>query len=555
ADDIESMTVLKGAAAAALYGSRAKDGVIMITTKLKGEGRGIGVDYNVNYTNHTPLDYTDYQYEYGQGENGVRPTEANPTSGQWSFGEKFEPGMTQVLFDGVEVPYEPVRDRIKKFYRMGLDVTNSVSVSGGRENGGFNLSIANLKSEGITPNNKFERKTVSLGVTQDLTSKLNVNAHINYSNEENINPPNVGQQDNTIPVSLYNMANSMPFDLLDKYKFDENGNEYVYSRFRNRTNPYFTLSEQFNHIRRDRIFGNIAVKYDVLPWLFVQGRVGQDYWSRDQEYNGFPTGQASRGPAPQGFVNGTYTQDVRKFRETNLDLLFSVNKDFGEHFNLGVNLGGNRMYRRSDASRVDVTDFVIRDLYTVQNGRVKDPNYSLSERAVNSIYGAVDLSFNDTYYLSGTFRNDWFSTLSPENRSILYPSVSGSYVFSNDLAEDSNWLTFGKLRFAYAEVGSDTDVPPYSNAVLYNIDPNFFANSAGVLQPIAGAASGTLPNPFLKPMRTSELELGLDLRLFDNRIGLDFAVYRKLTRDQIIPAQISNTSGFVNTLINSGESR
>lgn len=554
-DDIESMTVLKGATAAALYGSRAKDGVIMITTKTRGSGQGIGVTYNLNVTNHTPLDYTDYQYEYGQGENGVRPTEANPTSGQWSFGEKFAPGMTQVLFDGVVVPYEPVHDRIKKFYRMGLDVTNSVSVSGGRENGGFNLSLANLKSEGITPNNEFERKTVSLGVTQDLTSKLNVNVHLNYSNEENSNPPNVGQQDNTIPVSLYNMANSMPFDLLNQYKFDENGNEYVYSRFRNRTNPYFTLSEQFNQIKRDRIFGNIAAKYNVLPWLFIQGRIGQDYWSRDQQYNGFPTGQASRGPAPQGFVNGTFTQDVRKFRETNLDVLLSASKDFGENFNLGVNLGGNRMHRRSDANRVDVTDFVIRDLYTVQNGRVKDPTYSLSERAVNSVYGAVDLSFNDTYYLSGTFRNDWFSTLSPENRSILYPSVSGSYVFSNDLAEESNWLSFGKLRFAYAEVGSDTDVPPYSNALFYNIDPNFFANSDGVLQPIAGAASSTLPNPFLKPMRTTEMEVGLDLRLFDNRIAFDVAVYRKLTKDQIIPAQISNTSGFVNTLINSGESR
>lgn len=554
-DDIESMTVLKGATAAALYGSRAKDGVIMISTKTRGYGNGIGVTYNLNVTNHTPLDYTDYQYEYGQGENGVRPTEANPTSGQWSFGEKFVPGMTQVLFDGVEVPYEPVRDRIKKFYRMGLDVTNSVSVSGGRENGGFNLSIANLKSEGITPNNKFERKTVSLGVTQDLTSKLNVNAHINYSNEENINPPNVGQQDNTIPVSLYNMANSMPFDLLDQYKFDENGNEYVYSRFRNRTNPYFTLSEQFNHIKRDRIFGNIAAKYNVFPWLFIQGRIGQDYWSRDQQYNGFPTGQASRGPAPQGFVNGSFTQDVRKFRETNLDFLISASKDFGENFNLGVNLGGNQMFRRSDASRVDVTDFVIRDLYTVQNGRIKDPNYSLSERSVNSVYGAVDLSYKDTYYLSGTFRNDWFSTLSPENRSIFYPSVSGSYVFSNDLADDSNWLTFGKFRFAYAEVGSDTDVPPYSNALFYNIDPNFFANSNGVLQPVAGAASGTLPNPSLKPMRTSEVEFGLDLRMFDSRVSFDVAVYRKLTKDQIIPAQISNTSGFVNTLINSGESR
>ncbi|WP_206363223.1 SusC/RagA family TonB-linked outer membrane protein [Sinomicrobium pectinilyticum] len=554
-DDIESMTILKGATAAALYGSRAKDGVIMITTKTRGEGEGLGVTYNLNVTNHTPLDFTDFQYEYGQGENGMRPTSANPTSGQWSFGERFEPGMTQILFDGVEVPYAPQRDRIKKFYRNGLDVTNSVSIAGGGEKGGFNLSLANLKSQGITPNNEFERKTVSLGVTHDFSDKLNVNVHVNYANEINTNPPNVGQQDNTIPVSLYNLANSMPLDLLDQYKYDAQGNEYVYSRFRNRTNPYFTLAEQFNNIKRDRIFGNVAVKYNLLPWLFVQGRVGQDYWSRDQDYNGFPTGQASRGPAPDGFVNGTFTQEVRRFRETNMDILFSANKEFGEDFDLGVNLGGNRMKRRMDINRVDVTDFVIRDLYTVQNGRVKDPTYAISERAVNSVYGAVDLSWKDTYYLSGTFRNDWFSTLAPENRSIFYPSVSGSYVFSNTFANKPEWLSFGKLRFAYAQVGSDTDVPPYSNVLFYDIEPNFFTGPDGSAQPVAGATTSTLPNPDLKPMRTNEAEIGLDIRMFESRVNLDVAVYRKITKDQIIPAQISNTSGFTNTLINSGESR
>lgn len=554
-DDIESMTILKGATGAALYGSRAKDGVIMITTKTRGQGQGIGVTYNVNVTDHTPLDFTDYQYQYGQGENGVRPTTPNPTSGQWSFGEKFEPGMTQVLFNGIELPYEPVRDNIKNFYRHGLDVTHSVSIAGGNEKGGFNLSLSNLKSEGITPNNEFGRKTVSLGTTYDLTDKLNVEAHLNYSFEKNTNPPNVGQQDNTIPVALYNLANSMPLDVLDANKYDADGNEYVYSRFRNRTNPYFTLAEQFNLIRRDRIFGNIAVRYQFLPWLSGQVRVGEDYWSRDQEYNGFPTGQASRPAAPDGFVNGTYTQESRRFRETNLDFLLSASKDLGENFSLDVNVGGNKMKRRSDLNRVDVTDFVIRGLYTVQNGRVKDPSYSLSERAVNSLYGSADIGFKDTYFISGTLRNDWFSTLAPENRSILYPSVSASYVFSNSFATQPDWLTFGKLRLAYAEVGSDTDVPPYSDALFYDINSNFFNAPNGSAQPIAGANTSTLPNPDLRPMRTTETEFGLDLRMFDNRVGLDIAVYRKSTFDQIIPAQISNSSGFVSTLINSGESR
>ncbi len=554
-DDIESMTILKGATGAALYGSRAKDGVIMITTKTRAQGQGIGVTYNVNVTNHTPLDFTDYQYQYGQGENGVRPTTPNPTSGQWSFGERFQPGMTQVLFDGIVVPYEPVFDRIRKFYRDGLDVTHSVTLAGGSEKGGFNLSLSNLKSEGITPNNEFGRKTISLGTTYDLTEKLNVEAHINYSNEQNTNPPNVGQQDNTIPVALFNLANSMPLDVLEENKFDENGNEFIYSRFRNRTNPYFTLSEQFNNIKRDRIFGNISTRYNFLPWLFGQLRVGQDYWSRDQDYNGFPTGQASRPIAPDGFVNGTFTQESRRFRETNLDFLFSASKDFGEDFGLGLNVGGNTLKRRSDLNRVDVTDFVIRDLYTVQNGRIKNPVYSLSERVVNSLYGSADIGYKDTYFLSGTLRNDWFSTLAPANRSILYPSVSLSYVFSNSFGTQPDWLTFGKLRAAYAEVGSDTDVPPYSDALFYNIDPNFFPGPDGSSNPVAGANTSILPNPDLKPMRVREVEFGLDLRMFDNRIGIDLSVYRKSTFDQIIPAQISNSSGFISTLINSGESR
>lgn len=554
-DDIESMTILKGATGAALYGSRAKDGVIMITTKSRGYGDGLGITYNVNVTNHTPLDFTEYQYEYGQGENGIRPTSANPTSGQWSFGERFEPGMTQVLFDGIEVPYVPVRDRVKKFYRNGLDVTHSVSFAGGNEKGGFNVSLSDLNSEGITPNNEFDRSTINLGTTYDLSDKLSFEAHVNYSNERNTNPPNVGQQDNTIPVSLFNMANSMPLDVLDANKFDENGNEYVYSRFRNRTNPYFTLSEQFNTIKRDRVFGNISLKYDVLPWLSTQIRGGQDYWSRFQEYNGFPTGQASRGPAPDGFVNGTFTQESRRFRETNIDFLISINKDISENFSVGLNMGGNKMKRTLDLNRVDVSDFVIRDLYTVQNGRIKDPVYSLSERAVNSLYGALDLSYKDTYFLSATLRNDWFSTLAPANRSILYPSLSASYIVSNVFEEQPDWLTFAKLRVAYAEVGSDTDVPPYSDALFYDIDSNFFPNIDGNAQPVAGANTSTLPNPDLRPMRTKEMEFGLDVRFFDNRLGLDLAVYRKTTIDQIVPAQISNTSGFVSTLINSGESR
>jgi TonB-linked SusC/RagA family outer membrane protein len=544
---------LKGATAAALYGSRAKDGVLMITTKTKGKTKGIGVSYNMNYTNETPLDFTDYQYEYGQGESGLRPTTANPTSGQWSFGEKFQPGMTQVLFDGVSVPYAPVYDRINKFFVKGMNLTNTVSIASNSDNGGFNMSISNMDNNGIVSNNTFNRKTINLGFAYDLSTKLSVAGNINYSNEYNKNPPNIANQDNSIPTAVYNMANSMPFDLLEQKAVDANGDEFVYSRFRNRTNPYFTMKKQFQNIRRDRIFGNISAKYNILPWLFVQGRVGQDYWSRDQDFNNFPTGHASIGPAPAGFVNGTYTQESRRFRETNTDILISATKAFGD-FEFNLTAGGNQMYRRSDLNSTQVVDFVVRDLYTVMNGRVKDPVYGLSERSVNSVYGSGEISFRNYLFLNVTARNDWFSTLSPANRSIFYPSVSGSYVFSQAFDNMPSWLTFGKLRAAVAEVGSDTDVSPYSNNLFYGINPNLFANPAGALQPVGGGQGNVVPNAGLKPMRTRESEIGLELKMFNSRVTLDMAVYQKLTSDQIVSAQISDASGFTNSLINSGQS-
>ncbi|HEX9958948.1 MAG TPA: SusC/RagA family TonB-linked outer membrane protein, partial [Fibrella sp.] len=553
-DDIEGMTVLKGGTAAALYGSRAKDGAILITTKTRGTSGGIGVVYNTNFTTDHPLDFTDYQYEYGQGEYGVRPTTANPTSGVWSFGEKFQPGMTQVLFGGLTVPYQPVRNRINTFYRDGSTWTNSIALSSGSEKGGFNLSLSNLDNKGITPNNTFNRRTINLGFSYNLSPKLIVTGSMNYSNELNKNPPQIAQQDNSTPTVVYTLANSLPFDVLEANQINPStGNEFVYSRFMNRTNPYFVMNNKFENIRRDRLLGNITARYNLTDWLYVQGRVGQDFWARDQDYN-FPTGQAAISAAPAGFVNGAYVQEARRFREVNSDFLLGGDRRFGK---IGVNLtlGGNQLYRRSDLNSVQATDFVVRGLYVPQNGRVKDPLYGLSERRVNSLYGAAEFSFNDFLYVNVTARNDWFSTLAPANRSILYPSVTGSFVFSQAFGNLPSWVNFGKLRAAYAQVGSDGDVAPYSNNLFYGVSANLFPNPSGAGQPVGFITSNTVPSATLKPSRTAEAEVGLELKLFNNRVGLDLTYYNKVTSDQIVSAQSSDASGYTTTLINNGESR
>jgi TonB-linked SusC/RagA family outer membrane protein len=569
-DDIESMQVLKGATAAALYGSRAKDGVIMITTKSKGTSQGIGISYNLNYTTEQVLDFTDYQYDYGQGEYGGGPAAPNatpnPTSGQWSFGRKIQPGMTQVLFDNVVVPYEAQKDILSKFYRTGKNVTNSVSISSSTDKGGLNFSFSNLDSKGITPNNKYTRNTINLGFGYDLSEKLSVRGNINYSNEYNKNPPVVSDQDNSIPTSLYAMANTMPLDVLNENKYNPGGGEYLYSRFTNRTNPYWVLEEVKQNIRRDRLFGNFSIKYDLTNWLSIQARGGQDYWSRDSDYINLPTGKASISSGsifsvvntlvddggvakyvPVTFYNGLYTQEARRFRETNYDFLITAAKDFGD-FGVNVNMGGNQMRRRMDLNSVQVTDFVVKDLYTVQNGRAKDPLYELNERGVNSLYAMAEGNYKEIIYLNATFRQDWFTTLSKDDRTITYPSISTSYVFSESFGSKPRWMDFGKFRAAYAKVGSDSDVAAYSNVLLYNVNGQQFQGSA------VGNFGLTVPNANLRPMSVEETELGLELKTFGNRVNLDVAVYNKLTTDQIVSATISDASGFNLTQINSGRS-
>ncbi|HEX6848119.1 MAG TPA: outer membrane beta-barrel protein, partial [Chitinophagaceae bacterium] len=455
-------------------------------------------------------------------------------------------------FNTPNIPYEPQGSRIDEFYRNAQNVSNTVAMETSGDKGGMRLSLNNTENKGIVPNNSLNRKSVNLGFNYNLSTKFNFFGSINYSKEKIFNPPNIANQDNSIPTSIMAMANSMPLSVLNANKYNPaTGNEYIYSRFMNRTNPYWVLAEQFHHIRRDRIFGNIGIKYQFFPWLSVQGKIGQDYWSRDEEVNNFPTGHASRAAAPAGFVNGVFTQESRRFRGTNMDFLITAAKKFGD-FDVTLTGGGNQLRRRTDINNVQVTDFVIRGLYTVQNGRAKDPVYNLFEQGVNSLYGSAEVSWNRTFYLNGTVRNDWFSTLSPENRSILYPSVNAAYVFSETFSGLS-WLNFGKIRIGYAEVGSDGDVAPYSDQLFYNVNANTILNPSGIAVPV-GSNGNVVPNPDLKPSRVSETEIGLDLRMFNNRVNLDVAVYKKITRDQIVNVQISDGSGFVSTRINSGES-
>ncbi len=507
-DDIESMTVLKGAAAAALYGFRAKDGAIIITTK-SGRGQlGLGIEINSILQADQVLDYTDFQYEYGQGENGIRPASLADArrTGVWSFGTKFD-GLPAWQADGTQKPYLPFKDRVKSFYRTGIIATNSIAVSGGNRDGGFRLSFSNTNANGIITNSEYGKKVLNLGLNWKLSERFSTQVNANYSNENNLNPPIVTQQDYNVNQTLYTLANSIdPRWLATAYKDPVTGNEINPARFTNRTNPYWTINERHENRKRDRLFGNVSLRYQFTPWLYVQGRVGMDYFSVTHNANR-PTGTAFLPAAASGF-NGNFYQDAETFRERNLDFLIGGAKKFGV-FGIDATIGGNAMDQHGETLSTSVTNFYVRGLYTIGNGQIKEPNYSYYRKRVNSLFGTVDFSFKDYLFLNFTGRNDWFSTLNPQSNSYLYPSVSTSFIFSQAFSEAlPAWLSFGKLRAAYAEVGGDTD--PYSNALFYSLNSNPFNGAA--LGNISGSVS---PNPNLRPLKVKEAEIGLELRLFN----------------------------------------
>ena len=543
-DDIESMTVLKGAPAAALYGSRAKDGAIIITTKTGRGNKGIGVEITSNVQMEEALDYTDFQYEYGEGENGKRP--ANLADAQsmsvHSFGTKLD-GSPQIIFDGSTQPYLAHKDRIKKFYRTGNNVTTGVALSGANENGSFRLGFSSTNATAIVPNSDYHKKIANLGLSYNLTPKFSVQLNANYSNEYNHNPPQIGIQDMNTNTTIYTLATSLDVDWLNNYK-DVNGNEMPLSRFTNRNNPYWIAYERFENVHRDRIFGNASLRYQLTKWLYAQGRFGQDYYTRPYDYNR-PTGTRSIPSASIGF-NGVYYQDITTFRERNMDFLFGANHAFGK-FGIDVTAGGNQMKQIYTNMSTSITNFYVRDLYTIGNGQTKSPNYTYSERRVNSLYGSAEFSFDNYLFLNLTARNDWFSTLNPQSNNYLYPSANVSFILSQALSLPG-WINYAKIRGGYAEVGGDTD--PYSSNLYYSINSNPLNGVA-----LGGIATNTSPNANLKPLKVKEAEVGFELRLFDSRATLDFAAYKKNTEDEILNVDISNASGYSQTKVNLGKLR
>lgn len=551
-DDIESMTVLKGSTAAALYGVRAANGAIIITTKSGSKERGIGVDFTSSYTTSHALNFMDeiLQTEYGIGQNGLRPqTQGDAQAqGQFGFGARLD-GAPTINFDGVMRPYSANPNRLFEFFRTGSNLTNTIALSGGGANGSFRASFSNVSASGIQPENEYKKKIFNIGINHNITEKLKLQLNINYANEENINPPQIGTQGPGAVNFFTRMGISTPLEAFRESAINQTtGSELQTNGFLGTiNNPYYQLQKgQFFNDERNRLLSTATLRYEFTDWLYAQGRFNYDYGTNFVEWNVLNgAGANTTLEGDTGFYRGRYDIEQIVSREINADFLIGANKEFGK-FSVDLSVGGNtwrtRFQRNAQYSRL----FVVPDLYSIKNGTFFGTDeagfqpYQFNTTRTNSLLGIAEFGFNSMLYLNFTGRQDWFSVLNPESNSVFYPSVSGSFVFSELLREQS-WLSYGKLRSSWAQVGSANGVGTYEGILNYTINPPFNG------QTTAGVSGNFAPNQFLQPFTVTEKEIGLEARLFNNRVHIDIAAFDKVTTDQILDVTLSNTSGYTNS--------
>lgn len=561
-DDVASMTVLKGPAAAALYGSRAANGAILITTKSGKGKKGLGVTINSNTTFDTILRLPQWQDKYGQGNNGQFSFVNGAGSGvadgvDESWGPELDKGTLLPQFDSprsvpgfrggdlnapagstiTPTPWVSQPNNINDFFQTGVTLSNNFALEGANEKSNIRLSWTNLDQKGTIPNTDLKRNTIAMNGGINVTDKLTVNSAINYQRTESGNRPSIsygteslmylwiwyGRQVNTRSLRNYWMPG---LEGIQQYNYNYNYHD----------NPYFNVYENTNGQAKDRIFGNIMATYKFSPKLTLMVRTGLDTYNelRDRK----------RAFSTQRFPKGSYREDDLFFSEQNSDFLLTYSETTKPTWSYSVAVGGNAMRQDNRYVETVAPQLLIPGIYNFTNTAVNlQVNQFTSEKRINSLYGFGQIGYKNVLFLDVTGRNDWSSTLPVSNNSYFYPSATLSAVVS-DMITMPKVISFLKLRGAYAEVGNDTD--PYALSNVYNT-----AVAWGSIQ--AKAESNRLSNADLKPERTASFETGIDVRFMDGRIGLDFTYFDNRTRNQIIPIELDIATGYASRIINAGQ--
>ncbi len=555
-DDIETISVLKGANAAALYGSRASNGVILITTKSGTSRKGIGVEVNSNFQADFFFNHFERQEEYGHGREGRAPVSAEEawnTGNNNAWGSRLD-GSSVPQFDGVSRPYTFQGDEnIKRFYDVGTTWTNTLGFSGGDENHRVRLNLSDLRNKAITPNAGFDRQNVSLSYTGNFGDRLTITSKVLYSHEQAENRPRISDSPGNAFQGLVTLPPNYNVDDLrgDPEKLGSvvagnipvdgkaPGEELQISNNLWNQNPWWAAYQFSNDDTRDRVIASNVARLQITDFLYAQGRFSMDWYTRrETDLTPYGTGYARL---------GQFTERERRVREVNLEGIIGFNDTYGD-INVDVFVGGNRMRQSFEELRLSGNNFNIPFFNTFDNLANQSPGYGFNEKGINSVFGSATIGYKGWIYLTATARTDWFSTLNPETNDITYPSIGGSFIFSELLNLPANsFLSFGKFRASWAQVGGDTD--PYRLDLTYGLRQPHLGIPVGRIQ------QSSIPNRLLKPLSSEELEIGFDLRFLNNRLGIDFTYYDQTTTDDILNASIAQSSGFVSTTINIGEIR
>ncbi|HUE76841.1 MAG TPA: SusC/RagA family TonB-linked outer membrane protein [Longimicrobiales bacterium] len=551
-NNIESISVLKGPNAAALYGSRAANGAVVITTKSGHVGGGLGITASVATTFETPLRLPDYQNEYGQGVNGQFQFVDGDGGGVFdhvdeSWGPRLD-GRTIDQYFGAG-PWEPQPDNVRDFFETGVTVNTNVALARTDDRSNVRLSVTNSQMDGMYPTNQLERLSASLAGGLELTDRLRAEGSVNYMNNEGINRPGTGYSGSNVMQQFIWFGRQVDVQGLKNYKCEtgdtrigcELGHPFYNWNYSYHDNPWAIANENGNRDMTDRIIGHASVSYDFTDWLSGTVRSGTD-WYEEQRKRTFAQGMFGGGN-PQG----RFDDELIFNRETNTELLLTATRSLSPDFTLTVNGGANRRDQEYNFHYLSARELVVPGIYTLDNaGATPITDDFTSEKRVNSLYGAANLNYRNYLSLDVTGRNDWSSTLPEENNSYFYPSVSGALVFTDafDLANDI--LSSGKVRASWTRVGNDAE--PYQTAATFT--------SGTPWGGIPGySVPNTLPNTELKPEETTAWEVGTDLGFFNERLGFVFTYYDNSTVNQIMPVQISPAAGFTQQVLNAGEVR
>ncbi len=551
-DDIESITILKGASAAALYGSRAANGVLLITTKSGKGSKGIGVSVNSSFTMDDILRLPDFQYTFGAGvgtadyyayvdealEYGGRPATSN--SGQ-SRGPRLDQGQSYVQYGSpldengnrIPIPWVTPEETIEDYFEVGKTYSNNISISGSNDMGNFRLSYTNLSKTGILPNTDLSRNTVSVSGAITPNDKLTVQTNINYvlSESDNIQTPGYGSS--AVMYSFIWWEPNAPISWFRDYW--EEGQEdieqaYMYGWA---DNPYMVAYEHINAFEKNRIFGNISASYQITDRLSLMLRSGLDYYGDKRTFQ--------RPWSTVYYPRGRYREQDIFFTERNSDFLIKYEQPIGEDFQVNASFGGNLMVQKGDQLTVTANELAVPGVYDLGNAAgatIVRPFES--EKRIQSLYGLAEISFRNSIFLDVTGRNDWSSTLGLNNTSYFYPSVSLSAIIDR-LVDLPKVISFAKVRANWGQTGNDAD--PFLTKRAYNY---------GIL---SGSVTNQrlLTNSNLVNELSESFEVGADIRFFNNRLGLDVTYYKINATNQILPIATTITAGVDARWENAGE--